>query len=178
VGIERQNQGAREIRRIRVFFIDVDGTLTDGQIHLSTNGELFKSFNVRDGWGIKQLMANEITPVVISGRNSKITALRCQELGITDIYQGVDDKMVIVEEVMANLKAEFDEIASIGDDLIDWELLMRSRLAFVPHDCHRSLKTIKAVHILDADGGKGAVREAVDAILAFNGVDILSPGER
>jgi 3-deoxy-D-manno-octulosonate 8-phosphate phosphatase (KDO 8-P phosphatase) len=89
-------------------------------------------------------------------------------LGITEVYQGVDDKMAVADAVMAGLGVTFDEVASIGDDLIDQELLRSSRLAFVPHDCYRALRTIEGVRILDAKGGEGAVREAADVILAFN----------
>ena len=84
---------------IKIFAMDVDGTLTDGKIHISEKGELYKSFNVKDGLGIKILIENNILPMIITGRTSEIVVKRAKELGITHIYQNIKDKKNFLENL-------------------------------------------------------------------------------
>src|SRR5699024_6344787 len=99
--------------------MDVDGTLTDGKINISENGEIFKSFSVKDGYGIKLLIEHNIIPVIITGRKSKIIELRAQELHILEVYQDIADKKLKLMEVATKYDLDLSQIAYIGDDLND-----------------------------------------------------------
>ena len=152
---------------IKLFAMDVDGTLTDGKINLSENGELFKSFNVKDGLGIKLLIENNILPVIITGRNSKIVLKRVQELGITYVYQNINNKKECLKELCDELKISFDDCAYIGDDVNDLEVLKSVRYSYAPSD---SVKAVleNAEYICSSKGGEGAVREAIENVLTIN----------
>ena len=129
---------------IKYFVMDVDGTLTDGKIYMSSNGELMKAFNIKDGCGIHDiLIPANIIPVIITGRYSDIVLNRCNELGINKIFQGISDKL----NQIINITSDLSEIAYIGDDLND--------LA--------SMKAIK-----DCGGVVGCPCDAVDKIIELS----------
>ena len=92
----------KDFSNIKLFAMDVDGTLTDGKIYIGNDGEVMKAFNAKDGLGIKLLIKKGIVPIIITGRRSKIVTRRCEEIGITVLYQGVRDKADILKNVMAN----------------------------------------------------------------------------
>ena len=152
---------------IKIFAMDVDGTLTDGKINISDNGELFKSFNAKDGLGIKLLISNNIVPIIITGRNSQIVVNRANEIGLKTIYQNVSNKLECLEEICKTFKVQKEEIAYIGDDVNDLEVLKNVGYSFAPSDAHKDvLKEVK--YKCKLEGGKGAVREAIDFILEQN----------
>ncbi len=149
---------------IKLFAMDVDGTLTDGNINISENGELFKSFNVKDGLGIQLLIKNNIIPVIITGRKSQIVEFRMKELGVNNIYQSIKNKLDCLKEICAEFNINLSEVAYIGDDINDMEVLRSVGYSFCPFD---SIEAVKKVvnHVCCISGGKGAVREAIDLIL-------------
>ena len=152
---------------IKLFAMDVDGTLTDGKIHISDDGELFKSFNVKDGMGIKLLIENDIIPAIITGRKSKIVLNRAKELGITHVYQDIKNKKEFMINLSKDLNISLDEVAYIGDDINDLEVLECVKYSYAPSDSSiKVLDTVKYVCALK--GGDGAVREAIDNILDLN----------
>ena len=105
---------------VKLLVMDVDGTLTDGRIYVGAQGEVMKAFDVRDGYAIAHLLPTRgIVPVIITGRSSEIVAQRAKELKITELYQGVSDKLEKLKTVAAAYGASADEIAYIGDDLND-----------------------------------------------------------
>lgn len=149
---------------IKLFAMDVDGTLTDGKIHISEEGELFKSFNVKDGLGIKMLLENNIIPVIITGRKSKIVLSRAKELGINHVYQDIKEKKQFIINLCNQLNISLDEVAYIGDDLNDLEVLECVKYSYAPSDsATKILNTVK--YACSKKGGDGAVREAIDDIL-------------
>lgn len=152
-------------KKVKIVAMDVDGTLTDGKIHISSNGELFKSFDVKDGLGIKKLMKNGIIPVIITGRCSEIVTYRCKELGIAHVYQGVENKLQLLKKIAAEQNVDLSEVAYIGDDLNDYEILKAVGRGFVPYDAISELDW-NGLTRLSKKGGRGAVREAIDMILA------------
>ena len=95
----------KDFSKIKLFAMDVDGTLTDGKIYIGNDGEVMKAFNAKDGLGIKLLIKKGIVPIIITGRRSKIVTRRCEEIGITVLYQGVRDKADILKNVMATQKS-------------------------------------------------------------------------
>ena len=149
---------------IKYLVMDVDGTLTDGKIYIAPSGEAMKAFNIKDGYGIHDiLIPSGIVPVIITGRTSDIVLNRCRELGITEIYQGVKDKV----EKLKSLVGDFREVAYIGDDLNDLACMETVKnaggLVGCPTDAVEKVKSIAnfvAIH----NGGEGAVRDFVEWI--------------
>jgi 3-deoxy-D-manno-octulosonate 8-phosphate phosphatase (KDO 8-P phosphatase) len=150
---------------IRLLVLDVDGVLTDGRLYFGPEGEALKLFHVRDGLGIQQVRQAGIEVAVISGRKSKMTAVRCRELGVEHVHQGAKDKVAVLEKLCARLKIETSECACVGDDLPDVPVMRKVALAFAVADAHSDAR--HAAHLLTKlPGGHGAVREVCDYLLA------------
>jgi 3-deoxy-D-manno-octulosonate 8-phosphate phosphatase (KDO 8-P phosphatase) len=151
-------------KKIQLVLLDVDGVLTDGRLIMGSGGEEGRSFHVRDGLGIRLGQRGGLLFGLISGRESKIVADRAEELYITEIHQGVFDKVAKLEEVLGRLKLEKDQVCYIGDDLVDLPVLRQVGLAAAPADALPEVR--EAVHyVADCRGGQGAVREVVDILL-------------
>ncbi|WP_035291738.1 HAD-IIIA family hydrolase [Clostridium sp. KNHs214] len=152
-------------KKIKMLIMDVDGTLTDGKIYIGASGEEFKAFNVKDGYGIKLLKLNGIIPAIITGRNSEFVLRRAEELGIEEVFQGIENKLQKYEELKMKYDLIDDEIAYIGDDINDYEILKKVGAKFAVANCVRNLKTI-VDYVSVLNGGDGAVREIIDLILS------------
>ena len=149
-------------KNVRVLIMDVDGTLTDGKIHISAQGELFKSFDVKDGYSISiTLPQHKIIPVIITGRTSTIVEHRAKELGIKYLYQGIKDKRECVQMVSSELGIPLEQMACIGDDLNDLVMMELCGVRGCPSNAVNEVKKI-ADYIAASEGGRGAVREFVD----------------
>lgn len=146
--------------KIRMLVMDVDGTLTDGKIYIGSNGELMKAFDVKDGYGIVQIRKKGIIPVIITGRKSQIVEQRAKELKITELYQGVDDKLTKLKEVAEKYNVTVQEIAYIGDDLNDMECIEYCGFTGCPADAVEEVRQ-RVDYVCKHDGGNGAVREFV-----------------
>lgn len=155
--------------RIKYLVMDVDGTLTDGKIYMGENGEVFKAFNIKDGYGIHDIaISNGIMPIIITGRKSKILENRCRELGITEVHQGIQDKINTLKNILAQKKGHFREVAYIGDDLNDIvcmrEIKNQGGVTGCPCNASQQIKMISEF-VSIYNGGDGAVREFIDWIL-------------
>ena len=155
--------------KIRFLVMDVDGTLTDGKIYMGVSGELMKAFDIKDGYGIHDILPQlGITPVIITGRSSTIVQNRCKELGISLLYQGVKDKVEKLKEILRELGGEYSEVAYAGDDLNDIACMKIIKVGNgtvgVPANACRQVKEV-ADFISTANGGEGAVREFIDWII-------------
>lgn len=151
-------------QKIKIFAMDVDGTLTDGKLYMGDHGEACKAFHIKDGMGIRLLEKHGILPVIITGRKSKIVENRAKELGITELYQGISDKAAVLKKLMETYQTEAAQAAYIGDDINDLSAMRCVGLSFAPADASEDVK--KQAHIvLSAKGGYGAVREAVEYVL-------------
>lgn len=155
--IERAND-------IRLLVLDVDGVLTDGRLNFSARGEEHKSFHVRDGAGMVQLLRTGVQIAVISGRQTRAVEHRMTELGVSWVRQGVDDKLSVLRELLDILNLGPQAVAAVGDDTADLPLFEVARLAIAPADAHGSVKS-HAHYITEAAGGMGAVREVCDLIM-------------
>lgn len=157
---------------IKTLIMDVDGTLTDGKIYMGCKGEACKAFNIRDGYGIHDILIPKgIRPVIITGRYSEIVKNRCGELGIKEVHQGITDKLEKMREILKKWDLEYENAAYIGDDLNDlpcMELLKKFGGAVgCPKDADR--KVIDIADFLSIyNGGDGAVREFIEWILSLN----------
>jgi 3-deoxy-D-manno-octulosonate 8-phosphate phosphatase (KDO 8-P phosphatase) len=150
---------------IRLVVVDVDGVLTDGRLHYDAEGREFKSFHVRDGLGLQQLMREGIEVAVISGRSSRATAARLAELGIRHVLLGRNDKLAALEEVAGQLQIPPTQTAYIGDDVPDSPAMARVALPVAVADAHPRVRAA-ASWCTRLPGGAGAVREVCDLLLA------------
>ena len=152
---------------IKLIILDVDGVMTDGTITYDSEGREYKSFNVRDGFGIVTAIKKGIGVAVITGRHSFMVDRRCKELGIKDVYQGVDDKLEVYEMLKTKYNLRDEEIAVMGDDIPDLPLLKRAGISGAPADAVEVVKK-NVTFISSLPGGRGAVREFIDYILELN----------
>ena len=151
---------------IKLIVLDVDGCLTDGKLIYSADGES-KNFNVKDGLGISTWIKTGNMIAIITGRNSKIVQRRAKELGVQYLYQGIRDKDRVIKEIVASLNLKFYEVAAIGDDLNDYNMLSLVGRSFTPNDGHNEIKKL-VNNVLTKDGGNGAVREMIDILIDEN----------
>lgn len=156
------------MNKIKYLILDIDGTLTDGKIYIGTEGELFKAFDAKDGYGIINILIPAgITPIVITGRKSKIVTNRCGELGIEAIFQGVSDKLSLLK----SLNIDFANVAQIGDDMNDYNCMVAVRnsggIIGCPSNAVCQVKDISN-YICNKKGGNGAVREFIEYITNYN----------
>ena len=149
---------------IKLILLDVDGTLTDGGIYRDNNGEEFKKFNVKDGYVIINARKLGIDFGIITGRKSELVRIRAEELKIKYLYQGISEKVLILEELMESYNLKKEEIAYMGDDLNDLGIMKKVELKGAPQDAVSEVKDI-ADFVSSKKGGEGAVREFVEFIL-------------
>ncbi|MBQ9219012.1 MAG: HAD-IIIA family hydrolase [Muribaculaceae bacterium] len=150
---------------IRLLVMDVDGTLTDGKINMGPEGEVFKSFNIRDGYAINEMLpAHGIVPAIITGRTSQIVANRAKELHITELYQGKHDKLETLLQLMDKYGCTRDNVAYIGDDILDIVCMRQCGLVGCPADACSQVKEL-AHFVSSYKGGDGAVREFIEYII-------------
>jgi 3-deoxy-D-manno-octulosonate 8-phosphate phosphatase (KDO 8-P phosphatase) len=148
-----------------MLLLDVDGVMTDGSIYFSESGDELKRFNIQDGYGIVKLRASGVNVGIITGRVSNLVKRRADELGITEVYQNLDNKVEAYEQIKAKHGLEDREIAYIGDDEPDLPVLTRVGFSAAPADAVPTVR--KKVHyVCRRKGGSGAVREVVELILS------------
>ncbi len=153
---------------IRLLLLDVDGVLTDGRLFFGAAGEAFKVFHVRDGHGIKMAQQAGIEVAFLSGRRSDAAFHRARDLGVTRYHEGLRDKVAVFQELLAALNLTPQEVAAVGDELVDLPLLARVGLAVAVADAAPEAKA--AAHwVTAAPGGRGAVREVTDLLLKAQG---------
>lgn len=152
---------------IKYFVMDVDGTLTDGKLYISNTGEFMKVFSIKDGCGIQEiLLPTGIIPIVITGRISEIVRIRCKENGITEVHQGVTNKLEKLKEVVNN---DLANVAYIGDDINDLHCIETIKecggIVGCPADAVFRVKE-KADYISPYNGGDGAVRDFIEWVVS------------
>ncbi len=151
-------------KKIKFLMLDVDGVLTSGGIILDNESNELKIFNVRDGHGLVMLHKSGINIAVITGRYSKALDRRMKELGITEVYQGTREKLKIFNEIVKKYNLKKEEIAAMGDDIIDLSILSRVGFSASPQDGHEEVKKM-VDYVTEKKAGEGAVREICDIIL-------------
>ncbi len=153
---------------IRVAFFDVDGVLTDGGLLFSESGETLKRFNTLDGHGLKMIQKIGITPVVITGRDSKPLRARLAALGIAHAHFGTEDKLPAAEKTLRELGLGWEVAAAMGDDWPDLPVMRHSAFACAPVNAHIEVLAM-AQHVTAARGGEGAAREFCDVLMVASG---------
>lgn len=154
----------KKAAQIRLLLLDVDGVLTDGRIIVDDRGVESKHFHVRDGQGIALLKRSGIEVGWITGRSSKVVHHRAKDLGLSLLFQGVQNKLLVYDRIKKKLRLTDAQIAYVGDDIIDLPVLRRVGLAVMVGDGSVELQAV-ADYVTTAAGGKGAVREVAELIL-------------
>ncbi|MGV8934072.1 MAG: KdsC family phosphatase [Gallionellaceae bacterium] len=159
---------AQRIQAIRLIAFDVDGVLTDGGLYLSDSGEEFKRFNSLDGHGLKMLKASGVEIAIITGRTSRCVEMRAKNLGITRLYQGVEDKWEAMQKLLDELKLTAAEAAFMGDDVIDLPVMRRVGFSITVPNSPQIVRD-HAHYLAMREGGHGAVRETCELIMSAQG---------
>lgn len=157
------------LKNIKLLLLDVDGILTDGRITYNSDGTETKSFDVKDGHGLKLLQRAGIDVGIITGRKSSIVERRAQELGINILYQGAKDKLIPFREILEKHSISADDIAYVGDDIVDLPILLRVGFSATVADALPEVKA-RVDYVTERVGGQAAVREICDLILKETGL--------
>jgi len=160
---------AERAAKIRLLVLDVDGVLTDGSIVYVSDGREIKSFSVRDGFAVRLWIETGRQAAVITGRRSAVVASRCRELGIGTVIQGALDKAPAYRRLLAESGVETASVCAIGDDLPDLPLLLASGIGAAPADADDRVRE-RADWVSTRAGGRGAVRELIEALLGAQGL--------
>jgi len=154
---------------IRLVIFDVDGVLTDGGLHFDHEGNEHKVFNSRDGHGMKMLMESGVDIAIITGRTSVAVSRRMAGLGISHLYQGQQDKVPAYEDLLRQFDLTPDQVAYVGDDVVDLPIMCRVGLSVAVADAHELVRET-AVWTTPNAGGRGAARDVCELILKAGGV--------
>ncbi|HEV2971997.1 MAG TPA: HAD hydrolase family protein [Pirellulales bacterium] len=154
--------------RVELILSDVDGVMTDGSVVFDNQGIETKLFHIRDGLGIKLWRRAGYRFGVITGRSSQIVRMRAAELGVDIVRQGVEDKLAVVEQIVAELGLEPQQVCYVGDDLPDLPVVRFVGLGVAVADGSEDLR--RAAHyVTTTPGGRGAVRETIELVLKAQG---------
>lgn len=154
---------------IRLLLLDVDGVLTDGHIIYTDRGEEIKFFHVRDGQGIKLVQQAGIEVALITGRHSPVVRHRAADLGINRVFQAIRDKIAVLDELLMSLHLDPQQVAAVGDDLVDLPLFAQVGLSIAVADAAPEVRTA-AQWVTSLPGGRGAVREVCQLLLQAQGL--------
>ena len=155
--------------KIKLLAFDVDGVMTDGSITYDENGIEYKTFNAKDGHGLAKMSKNGFITAIITGRNNGTVDRRATDLRVTEVFQGVKNKLPILEAIMEKYGLDFSQVSYMGDDEPDVCILEKVAIAACPADAVSKVKDI-CNFVSTRDGGRGAVRELCD--LVFNAREI------
>ncbi len=150
-------------RKIKLLAFDVDGVMTDGSITYDENGIEYKTFNAKDGHGLAKMAKNGFITAIITGRKNGTVDRRATDLRVTEVYQGVKNKLPILEGIMQKYELDFSQVAYMGDDEPDICILEKVAIAACPNDAVDKVQNICNFKA-KKNGGKGAVRELCDFI--------------
>jgi len=153
---------------IKLIVLDVDGTLTDGKILYGADTEM-KAFDVKDGLAIASWIRMGRQAAIITGRRSSIVERRAKELGIAHCYQGVRHKGTMMNQLLADLELQAEEVAAIGDDLNDWSMLRIVGRSYAPSDAVAAIRQ-RVDRVVEASGGSGAVRAMIEELIEEEGL--------
>ena len=152
--------------KIKILISDVDGVLTDGGMYYSEKGEELKKFNTKDGMGVELLQKNEIPVILMTKEKSKIVLQRSKKIKIKKTYIGITNKEEKLPEICKKFKVKLDDIAYIGDDINDLEIMNHVGLSASPNNAIEQVKK-KVDYVCKLDGGEGVYREVAELILSI-----------
>ena len=149
--------------KIKLLVFDVDGVMTDGSITYDENGTEYKTFNAKDGHGLAKMVRNGFLTAVITGRKNGTVDRRAVDLRFSEVYQGVKNKLPILEAIMQKYELDYSQVSYMGDDEPDIPVLEKVAISACPADAVKKVQGI-CNFVSSKDGGKGAVRELCDFI--------------
>ena len=153
---------------VRLIVFDVDGVLTDGSLFIGDDGQEYKAFNSKDGHGMVMLQQSGVEIAIITGRTSEVVRIRMASLGIERVYQGKREKLPAYEEIKQITGFDDEQIAYVGDDVVDLPVMLRVGLAVATNDAH-PLVTQHAHWQTLHGGGEGAARDLCEMIMEAQG---------
>jgi 3-deoxy-D-manno-octulosonate 8-phosphate phosphatase (KDO 8-P phosphatase) len=153
---------------IRLVIFDVDGVLTDGSLYFGDDGQEYKAFNSKDGHGMKMLRKTGVEIGIITARTSRVVVLRMENLGIPHVFQGRQEKLPAYEELKEKLGLNDEQVAYVGDDVVDLPIMRRVGLAIAVNDAHEMVRQ-RAHWQTSAAGGRGAAREVCELLMEAQG---------
>lgn len=156
------------LNHVDTFIFDVDGVLTDGTIQISSEGELLRSMNIKDGYALKTAVNVGFTVCIISGGKNEGVRKRLRDLGITDIYLGVQDKVEQLDEFIDIYNLKKENVLYMGDDIPDLYVMKMIGMPCCPQDAAPEVKEISR-YISHKKGGKGCVRDVIEQVLKVQG---------
>jgi YrbI family 3-deoxy-D-manno-octulosonate 8-phosphate phosphatase len=158
-----KNNVKQKCKKIKIILTDVDGVLTDGGRYYSEKGEILKKFHVRDGMGVNILLRNGIKTIIVTKENSKITKKWAKDMNVTKVISGSIKKEAELSKICQEFNVSKNELAYIGDDVNDFNLLQLVGFSAVPNDANENIKK-NVDYVCLKNGGNGAFREIVDII--------------
>ena len=153
---------------ITTFIFDVDGVLTDSSVHITHNGEMLRTMNIRDGFAMKAAIESGYNVCIISGGSNEGVRIRLRNLGITDIYLGTPDKVETFREYTELYDIKAENVLYMGDDIPDFHVMQLVGLATCPQDSSPEIKEISG-YISHKNGGKGAARDVIEQVMKVHG---------
>ncbi|HLS30419.1 MAG TPA: HAD-IIIA family hydrolase [Flavobacteriaceae bacterium] len=156
------------LRQISTFIFDVDGVLTNGQLLVSTDGELLREMSVRDGFAIKKAIQAGYNVCIISGGKNEGVRKRLEGLGVTDIYLGIDDKIESLNEYFKKNQINAENVVYMGDDIPDIPPMKMVGLTTCPQDAIPEVKLV-STYISHRKGGEGCVRDLIEQVMKIQG---------
>ncbi|MGA8852654.1 MAG: HAD-IIIA family hydrolase [Christiangramia sp.] len=156
------------LNQINTFVFDVDGVLTDGSIQISTTGELLRTMNTKDGYAMKMAQKAGFTVCIISGGKNEGVRQRLRDLGITDIYLGISDKVEQMDEFFDIYNIQPDQVLYMGDDIPDYYPMKLVGLPCCPQDAAPEVKEI-SLYVSHKKGGEGCVRDVIEQVMKVQG---------
>lgn len=152
------------LTEITTFILDIDGVLTDGTVILEPTGDQTRTMNIKDGYALQLAVKRGYKVAIISGGKNEIVRKRFTGLGIHDVYMGASDKWDAFDELKLTYNLSNDEIAYMGDDIPDYEIMSKIGLPACPNDAATEIKSISQ-YISPINGGKGCVRDLIEKVL-------------
>ncbi len=156
----------QKLKNVRCFIFDVDGVLTNGSL-IVMPGELYRVMNIRDGFALKEAVKAGFKVVIISGGNSDSVRSRLLNLGITEIYLGVQNKSEKLNDVIIQHGLKKEEVLYMGDDIPDYEIMKNTGIPCCPSDATHEIKEI-SMYISPFKGGEGCVRDVIEQTMRLN----------
>lgn len=156
------------LQHINTFIFDIDGVLTEGSVHVTTDGELLRTMNIRDGYAMKAAIENGYRICIISGGTNEGVRVRLQNLGIQEIYLGRLQKTETFKELLVKYGIDASQVLYMGDDLPDYPVMQLVGLPTCPQDAVPEIKAISR-YISHKNGGKGAVRDVIEQVMKEQG---------
>lgn len=156
------------LQNVKCFVFDIDGVLTDGQLHILQDGTMLRNMNIKDGYALRQAFLKNYPIFVISGSNAEGVKQRLKNLGIEEVHLNCKDKLDQLSLLLVKYNLTYKDVLYMGDDIPDLEVMKKCGVATCPNDAVSQIKNI-SIYISDYCGGKGAVRDVIEQTLRLHG---------